>query len=417
MARALLLMPGATYRAPDFIEAARRLGVEVVVGSEQRQPLAELMEGRTLIVDLADPERGAEQVAEFARRHPLDAVVAVDDGGTLVAALASERLGLAHNPYAAVEATRNKHLLRQRLTRGELLSPRYRLLSVDDDPAAAAAEVAETVGWPCVVKPLSLAGSRGVIRADDAVEFAAAFERVRAILADPEVAADCGDTAGQVLVEGYIPGVEVSLEGLLSGGDLRVLALFDKPDPLVGPFFEETIYTTPSRLPPDVQAEVEATAARAARAIGLRDGPVHAELRVNDEGVWPVDVAARSIGGLCARALSFGTGMSLEELILRHATGAEAPTYEREASAAGVMMIPAPGRGTLAEVRGLERAEAVFGVTAVEITIRPGQRVVPLPEGDRYFGFIFARADSPAAVEAALRKAHAALEFEIEPDG
>ena len=213
MARALLLMPGATYRAPDFIEAARRLGVEVVVGSEQRQPLAELMEGRTLIVDLADPERGAEQVAEFARRHPLDAVVAVDDGGTLVAALASERLGLAHNPYAAVEATRNKHLLRQRLTRGELLSPRYRLLSVDDDPAAAAAEVAETVGWPCVVKPLSLAGSRGVIRADDAVEFAAAFERVRAILADPEVAADCGDTAGQVLVEGYIPGVEVSAGG------------------------------------------------------------------------------------------------------------------------------------------------------------------------------------------------------------
>ena len=416
MPRVLLLMPAATYRAPDFIEAARRLGVEVVVGSEQPPPLAELMEGRTLTVDLADPERGAGQVAEFARTHPLDAVVAVDDGGTLVAALASERLELAHNPFAAVEATRNKHLLRRRLTQGELLSPRYCLLSVDDDPAAAAAEVARTVGWPCVVKPLSLAGSRGVIRANDPAEFAAAFERVRAILADPDVAANCGDTAGQVLVEGYIPGVEVSLEGLLSGGELRVLALFDKPDPLVGPFFEETIYTTPSRLPPDVQADVEATTARAARAIGLRDGPLHAELRVNDGGVWPVDVAARSIGGLCARTLSFGTGMSLEELILRHATGAEAPTYEREASAAGVMMIPAPGRGTLVEVRGVERAEAVFGVTAVEIEMRPGQRVVPLPEGDRYFGFIFARAESPAAVEAALRAAHAALEFEIAPE-
>ena len=309
MPRVLLLIPGATYRAPDFMEAAQRLDIEVVVGSEQRPVLADLSPGRSLAVRLSAPEEGARQIAEFAQRYPLDALVAVDDAGALVAALASERLGLAHNPLAAVEATRNKHLLRQRLARGELLSPGYRLLAVDDDPQVMAAEIATEVGWPCVLKPLSLAGSRGVIRADDPADFVRAFGRLRAILADPQVAADCGDTAGQLLVEGYIPGREVSLEGLLEDGALRVLALFDKPDPLEGPFFEETIYVTPSRLPRELQEEIAATAERAAEALGLRNGPLHAELRVNAEGVWPIDLAARSIGGLCARTLSFGTGM------------------------------------------------------------------------------------------------------------
>ena len=421
MPRVLLLIPTASYRTSDFMEAAQRLDVELVVGSNRDLPLEQLTSGRTLTLDLSSPERGAIQVVEFARRHPLDTVIAVDDGGTLVAARASERLGLPHNPFAAVEATRNKHLLRQRLARGELLSPRYRLLSVDDEPQAAAAEIAAQVGFPCIVKPLSLSASRGVIRVDDPAGFVAAFQRLRAILADPEVAADCGDTANQVLVEGYIPGQEVSLEGLLTAGELRVLAVFDKPDPLEGPFFEETIYITPSRLPQQLQDEIATTTERAARALGLRDGPLHAELRVNDEGVWPVDVAARSIGGLCSRALlfggeSFGVGMSLEELILRHATGAEIPSYERESTASGVMMIPIPEGGTLRAVRGVEEAGAVAGVTEVRITIRPGQRVVPLPEGSEYLGFIFSRAESPEAAEAALREAHAKLEFEITPD-
>ncbi len=418
MPRVLLLIPSASYRAPDFMAAAQRLGVEVVVGSERRQPLEALVPGRSLTLDLSAPEEGARQVAEFALRYPLDAVIAVDDAGTLVAARASELLGLPHNPFAAVEATRNKHLLRRRLAQGELLSPRYHLLSVDDDAQAAAVEIEARVGFPCVVKPLSLSASRGVIRADDHAGFVAAFERLRTILADPEVAADCGETAGQMLVEGYITGEEVSLEGLLVDGELRVLALFDKPDPLEGPFFEETIYITPSRLSPALQEEIAATAARAAAALGLRDGPLHAELRVNDEGVWPVDVAARSIGGLCSRALFFGTGdpgsaMSLEELIVRHATGAENPSHERQPDAAGVMMIPIPARGTLQAVRGVEEAEAVSGIRGVTITIRPGDSVVPLPDGDQYLGFIYSRGGSPEAAEAALRAAHAKLAFEI----
>ncbi len=415
MARVLLLIPSATYRAPDFMAAAQRLDIEVVVGSDRGSPLEGVAAGRTLTVDLNDPQAGARQIAAFAQQYPLDSVVAVDDAGALVAAAASQLLGLPHNPFEAVEATRNKYLLRRRLQRGELLTPHYRLLSVDDEPATVAAELAAQGGFPCVVKPLALAGSRGVMRADDEAGFVAAFERLRAMLADPEVAADCGETAGQVLVEGYIAGVEVSLEGLLVDGELHTLALFDKPDPLEGPFFEETIYVTPSGLPAEVQDDIVESVQRSARALGLDDGPIHAELRVNDDGVWPIDVAARSIGGLCSRTLSFLAG-SLEELILRHAIGADPPSYERTGAASGVIMVPIPSGGTLRAVRGVEQAEAVAGVSEVTITMRPGQRLVPLPEGSEYLGFIFAQGESPEVVEAALREAHAALEFEISAD-
>ncbi len=412
MSRVMLLIPSTTYRAPDFIEAAQHLDVEIVVGSDRGSPLQDLSEGRSLVVNLMEPEAGARQIEAFALLNPIDTIVAVDDAGALVAAAASELLGIAHNSFDAVEATRNKHLLRRRLTQGELLSPDYRVVPVDSDPATVAAELAAQDGFPCVVKPLSLTGSRGVMRANDAAGFVAAFERLRGILSDPDVAEDCGDTAGEVLIEGYIPGVEVSMEGLLEGGELHVLALFDKPDPLEGPLFEETIYVTPSRLSPQVQDEISEVVERAARAIGLDDGPIHAELRVNDDGVWPIDIAARSIGGLCSRTLSFVSG-SLEDLILRHATGAGIPSYERTGAASGVMMIPIPVGGTLDEVSGIEEAEAVSGVSEVEISIRPGQRVVPLPEGDEYLGFIFAQGPSPDVVEAALRDAHAALRFSI----
>jgi biotin carboxylase len=408
----MLLIPSTTYRAPDFIEAAQHLDVEIVVGSDQGSPLQNLTEGRSLVVNLMEPEAGARQIEAFALLNPIDTIVAVDDAGALVAAAASEMLGIAHNSFDAVEATRNKHLLRRRLTQGELLSPDYRVVAVDADPATVAAELAAQGGFPCVVKPLSLSGSRGVMRANDAESFVAAFERLRGILSDPEVSEDCGDTAGEVLIEGYIPGVEVSMEGLLEGGELHVLALFDKPDPLEGPFFEETIYVTPSRLSSQVQDEISEVVERAARAIGLDDGPIHAELRVNDDGVWPIDIAARSIGGLCSRTLSFVSG-SLEDLILRHATGAGIPSYERTGAASGVMMIPIPVGGTLDAVSGVEEAEAVTGVSEVEISIRPGQRVVPLPEGDEYLGFIFAQGPSPDVVEAALREAHATLRFDI----
>ncbi len=410
MPRVLLLIPSASYRAADFLDAAARIGVEVVVGSDGQQALEALHPGCALRVDLAHPERGTEQVVRFAGSNPLAAIVAVDDGGAVVAALASRQLGLPHHPVHAVRATRNKYLMRERMVESDVPSPHFHLLRLDGDARRAASEVR----LPAVLKPLSLSGSRGVIRADDPEGFAAAFERVRRLLRDPSVAGECGEPPRELLVEDYIPGDEVSLEGLLLAGRLTTLALFDKPDPLVGPFFEETIYVTPSRLPPAQQALVIDTAERAARALGLRDGPVHAELRVNERGAWPVDIAARSIGGLCSRTLSFGTGLSLEEIILRHAVGAPITSLKRESAAAGVMMIPIPAAGVLREVRGVAEAEAVPSVVGVTISIRRGQPVVPLPEGSEYLGFILARGTTPAAVEAALRAAHARLRFEIE---
>ena len=413
MARVLLLIPSHSYRATDFMAAADRLDVEVVVGSDRQPVLEHAAPGRSTWVDMSDVERGAAEVEAFAREYPLDTIIAVDDAGALVGARASARLGLAHNPLAAVAATRDKLLLRERLHAGGLSSPPFVAVELADNAHAAEVVAAARVGYPCVLKPRSLSASRGVIRADDAAGFIGAFERIRLLLSDPELAAECGETARSVLVEGYIPGTEVSVEALLTNGRLIVLAVFDKPDPLEGPFFEETIYVTPSRLPDEQQHAVLEATERAARALGLRDGPLHAELRVNDDGVWPLDLAARSIGGLCSRTLSFGTGMSLEELILRHATRAAVPSFDREGSASGVMMIPIPAGGTLQAVHGLAAAEAVPHVHEVTLTVRIGQRVVPLPEGGDYLGFIFARAADPATVEQALRDAHARLRFEV----
>jgi biotin carboxylase len=411
MPRLLLLMTTTTYRAHDFLEAARRLGIEVVVGSDRPQILAETTPGKALTLDFLHPEKGSQTLAAFARQYPLDAIVAVDDDGALLAAMASEALGLSHNSVASVSAARNKYYMRHILLEAGLPSPRFWCFSIDANPA----EVAHEVAFPCVVKPLFLSASRGVIRADDPSQFVAAFQRLCALLRTPEVAARGGDLARQVLVETFIPGREVALEGLLIQGEFRVLALFDKPDPLDGPFFEETLYVTPSRLPPAVQTEIATCTAQTAQALGLREGPIHAELRVNDAGPWVIEVAARSIGGLCSRTLRFGAGMSLEELILQQAIGIDPTTYERQRQAAGVMMLPIPHGGILREVRGQEKAKQVPGIEEINLTIPLGQEVVPLPEGTRYLGFLFARDETPKGVEAALRAAYKQLECIITP--
>jgi biotin carboxylase len=401
----LLLLPTATYRAADFLTAARALGAEVVVASERR--LVSMGDAQ-LTLDLCRPEAAAEAIAALAEDSPLDAVVAVDDQGVRVAALAAERLGLSGNPLEAVAATRDKAAMRRALAVAGVPQPEHRTVGPSDDAAAVAAEV----GLPCVVKPLALSASRGVIRANTVDQFIAAFRRIAALLQRDDVEVG-GDAVQFLLAEEYVPGVEVALEGLLMGGILHRLALFDKPDPLEGPFFEETIYVTPSRLPADVQDAIGRVAAAACAALGLSEGPVHAELRVNDAGPWVLEVAARSIGGLCSRTLRFGTGMTLEEIILRHALGLPIATLARERRPAGVMMIPIPRAGRLQAVGGTEAAAAVPGVEEVTITAHVGQNLIPLPEGWQYLGFIFARADSPDAVEAALRDAHARLNFTV----
>jgi biotin carboxylase len=262
-----------------------------------------------------------------------------------------------------------------------------------------------------VLKPLRLSGSQGVMRADDAAELVFAIGRLTFLL---QSLYD-GSEAIPYLVEDYLPGVEVALEGMLDREQLHMLALFDKPDPLEGPFFEETIYVTPSRLPKETQAAIARETAEAARALGLQWGPVHAELRVNERGVWLLEIAGRSIGGLCARTLRFGVDTSLETLILRQALGMDLGTLQREQQARGVMMIPIPGEGLLRAVAGVAQAKAVAGVDEVEITAPLNNMLKPLPEGDSYLGFIFARAATPQEVEQVLRQAHGKLRFEVEP--
>ena len=408
--RVMLLVGPATYRAGAFLGAAERLGLDVVQAVDLPDALAGEW-GVAHALDFARPDDSAARIAAWADEPgfaPPDAILSLDDSATLLAARAAARLGLPHNDPESALAARDKHLMRQRMAAAGVPVPAFRAHPLAADPAALAADLA----FPVVVKPLLLSGSRGVIRADDPAGFVRAWERTRRMLLgegyDPE--------ADAMLVEAYLPGIEVAVEGLLTGGDLRTLAIFDKPDPLEGPFFEETIYVTPSRLPTATQAAVSAMTARAAAALGLREGPVHAELRVNAAGVWPIELAGRSIGGLCSSVLEFGVGVSLEELILRHAVGLPLPEPgEGDRGAAGVMMIPIPRGGMLREVAGVEDAAAVPGVTGVEITARLNQPLVPLPEGASYLGFVFARAADPAAAEAALRAAHARLRFRIEP--
>ena len=381
--------------------AASRLDVEVVVGSEHRPALAGLMDGRHLRLDFEDLKGSTDRIVAFAQTHPLAAIVAVDDAGTLLAAAAARALGLPHNTVDAVKAARDKARMRERFAEAGLLTPRFTTAAIDANPQTIAA----TVGYPCVVKPLDLSGSQGVVKVDDVERFPEAFTRVAAIVA----ACRPNGTRRSLLIEDFIPGEEVAVEALLRGGELEVLAIFDKPDPLNGPFFEETIYVTPSRFSQERQSQIRETTARAARALGLTHGPIHAELRINDRGLWMLEVAARSIGGLCSRTLRFGSGISLEELILRHAAGQPMPSHQRELAAAGVMMLPIRNRGRLRAVEGQSDAKQVPGVGGLVITIPPGEQLVPLPEGDRYLGFMFARAGSPDAVEAALRQAHAQL--------
>jgi biotin carboxylase len=409
MPRVLLLMTTTTYRASAFLEAARSLGVPVVVGTDRPQALASLHPAGHLTLGFAGAARAAREIAAFAQQHPLDAVLAADDDGTVLAAEAAEALGLEHAPVAAVRAARSKLATREAFARAGLPTPRFERFSIADDPGT----VARRVRYPCVLKPLFLAASRGVIRADDEAELVAAFARIAALLRGPGLAAQGGEEARSILVEDYIPGIEVALEGLVTAGRLRILALFDKPDPLEGPYFEETIYVTPSRLAARRQEAVVAATQRGIEALGLSHGPIHAELRLDDR-VWPLEIAPRSIGGLCSRALRFGDGISLEELILRHALGMEAGSLEREARASGVMMIPIPRAGILRAVGGIEEAKAVPGIEDLRITIPVGQEVVPLPEGSRYLGFIFARAKDPEGAESALREAHRRLRFDID---
>lgn len=397
--RVIVILPTSTYRASDFVAAAESLGVEMIVASEE--PPVMDMGDRHIHIDCADPEHAAEQITAWADSAPVDAVVAADDQGVLVAARASERLGLLGNPLEAAAATRDKSEMRRRLDLAEIDQPAHVLLGPGDDLGAAVREI----GFPLVLKPLDRSASQGVIRIDRPHELTAAANRIRTI-----VGADA-----PLLAEAYLGGVEIAVEGMVSEGELRVLAVFDKPDTSSGPYFPETIFVTPSRLDAEALGEAERMAAAGVRALGLRTGPVHVELKVDGGRARIIEIAARSIGGLCSRSLNFGLmGTTLETLILRNALAWDKESLKREQVASGVLMIPAPGSGTLRSIAGEAEARAIPGVTGMDFTIAPGKPVIAPPEGERYVGFVYARGNSPDEVETSLRKAMETLEVQLE---
>ncbi len=412
MPRILLLLPSSTYRAEAFLDAATKLRLDVTLGVEPTAVLPDRPASDWLSLRFGETDRCCAAVAGYARTSPIDAVVGVDDRTALLAAQIAAALGLPHNSVESVAAAGNKYRMRTLLHRFGVPVPRFTRLSINDDPAV----VAERITYPSVLKPVALSASCGVIRVNNPGECAAAFQRITRLLHKLGATREA-DTGQHLLAEEFIPGQEVALEGLMTAGSLHMLALYDKPDPLDGPFFEETIYVTPSRLPEQDQTRLAACAEAAARALGLREGPIHGELRINDAGIWVIEIAARSIGGRCSRMLRFTGELSLEEVILRQALRMELPPLHRDGRASGVMMLPIPNGGVLREIHGEEAARAVPGIEEVTVTAQIGDDLVPLPEGTRYLGFIVARSDSPASVEASLRQAHRCLNFVIEESG
>ena len=407
--RVLLLCTTTGYQTDAFVEAAQKLGASVAFGTDRCHVLEDPWRNGAIPLRFHSPEESAGAIVEYARAAPVDAIVSIGDAPTITGALACRQLGILHHPPEGAAACHNKFRSRQLLQAAGLNVPPFGCLPAEQDRPVLPVEVP----FPCVLKPVSLSASRGVIRADDPQEFLAAFRRIAALLHSPEVQVKKEAITDQILVEGFIEGREFALEGLMDRGRLQILALFDKPDPLDGPYFEETLYVTPSRLDEETKDSLVRCVERATYALGLFHGPIHAEVRLNRGGPWILEVAARPIGGLCARALRFGSGISLEELILRHSLGNDVAGLRREDAASGVMMIPIPRGGIFQGVEGLEKALETPGVEYIKITAKLKQKLVPWPEGSSYLGFIFARASSPQEVEDALRRAHQQLDFVI----
>ena len=402
------------YQTRSFEGAASKLGVQLAYVTDRCHELADPWGDHAIAARFANPEEAAATAMESLRHKPLDAFLALGDAPSVAAAYAARGLGLSGNHPAAVEACQNKFRMREVFRDADLLNPWFRVIPLfpEREPSLLG------IRYPCVLKPLSLSASQGVMRANNRDEFREAGRRLARLLERPDLQMKGTSPSREMLVEEYIPGAEVAVEGVLVDGELKLLANFDKPDPLKGPYFEETIYVTPSRLSLEQRAAIYHTASQAIGAIGLSHGPVHAEFRINERGVWPIEVAPRPIGGMCAASLTFisarhAESIGLEELILHHAIGEDINAWQREPAASGVMMIPVPYSGVFERVDGIDEAKRVPYVTDVQITARVHDPIVAWPEGSSYLGFIFAKAENPADAEQALRNAHAKLHFEI----
>ncbi|HZT77744.1 MAG TPA: ATP-grasp domain-containing protein [Vicinamibacterales bacterium] len=426
--RVLVLATTTGYQTRSFGEAAERVGVELVFATDRCHAIDDPWRDGAIPIRFHEEEQSADAIVSAVRSRPIDGLLVVGDRPTVIAARVAEALGLPGHPPAAAAAARHKRLTRERFRAAGLPTPWFVSTTLNAQVATLNAHVSSLnsdFSFPCVVKPVALSGSRGVMRADGPDGLARALDRLRALMAAPDIRAERHDAHREILVEGFIPGHEYAVDAVLHHGRLHLVAIFDKPDPLDGPFFEETIYVTPPNLSPVEQDAIVGAVADAAAALGLHHGPIHAELRVNPAGVFVLEVAARPIGGLCARAVHLesaiahphaASAITLEEMLLRHALGDAPDQWRRAEPASGVMMIPIPKRGHLRGVDGLAAARAVPGVDDIRITAKPDQLLLPLPEGASYLGFIFARGTSADAVVHALRIAHDALEFHIDPE-
>jgi len=406
--RVLIIAPHGSYRTMPFIQAAHQLGVPVLIASEGKHSIVSDY-ARGLHLNPRDVESSLPLILQEAELHgEFTAVIGTDDSTVELAAAVASAFGLPHNEPEALQLSRRKDLARDRLQQHHIPKPTHRLLDLREDITSQAAGF----DYPAVIKPLALSASRGVIRVNDPEQLQQACERVGRMLAcEPDLEESLRH---RLLLESFIPGREVAVEGMLYNGELQILTLFDKPDPLDGPYFEETYYITPGRLSEAQQQQLYRVIADTCTAYGLREGPIHAECRINAQGAWVLEVAARTIGGMCGQLLQFGTGLSLEQLVLQHAMG-KPIAIEPMRGGAGVLMIPIPGAGLLKRVEGLLQAQRVPYIEEISIQIREGYEVRPLPEGASYLGFIFARAPSPDLAEQALREAHACLNIVIDP--
>jgi biotin carboxylase len=412
----LLFAAKLGYQTRSFQSAADKLGVEIIYVTDRCHQLDDPWNDRALAVHFELPDQAAGTILESVSSLGIDAVLALGDRPTVAAANVARGLGILHNHPASVEACRSKLRMRAVLREAGVPCPWFRSLKLQPLPEPSLLGIE----YPCVLKPLSLSASQGVVRANNRDQFLAGAARLKRLLDSPEIRATRELHLDEMLVEGYLEGREVAVEALLTNGELRVLAIFDKPDPLEGPYFEESIYVAPSRLPEKDQRAIEASLLSSVRALGLSHGAVHGEFRLNEQGVWPIEIAPRPIGGLCARALRFHAagikeGFALEELLLRHALEIPGWDVPRETEASGVMMIPVPHSGILEKVGGLEEAKATPGITGLEITARLHDFISAWPEGSSYLGFLFARATQASEAENVLREAHRKLRFTLTP--
>lgn len=421
LTRVLLLSTTTGYQLRAFNDAATTLGIELLFATDRCDHLEDPWQDAALPVRFYERDAAVAAIVDAAAKRPIDGVIAVGDRPMVLAARAAEALSLPWHSVAGAAASADKRRSRTALARAGLPSPRFSVTPVTGgvESGAHTTDAPQApMDFPCVLKPVGLSGSRGVIRANSASEFAEAFRRIRALLARPQIRAARDGLEAQILVEEYIVGREYALEGVMTRGALTSFTIFDKPDPLVGPYFEETIYVTPTHLGSAKHDNIVAHVAHAAQALGLFHGPIHAECRMALDGsIFVLELAGRPIGGLCSRVLRFQPGSaSLEEVLLRHAIGEPIERFTREAGGAAVMMIPIPKRGLLKNVSGEDAAREIPGVDDVRITAKMDQLLETLPEAGSYLGFIFARGATAEDAERAVRAAHSALRFQIDDE-